>query len=153
MPTQVRDDSPERRREEKKTSRSDKDRDRSDKKDRPHRTSSRRKSSTKEKESSRTSLSSTESRRKHSMPGVVIEEDERSASESKLNLPYPTFSKAHSKEAIGSRPSLNIFTPPATDVESSKDNHPQPGVTRIQNGPPSPPLTDKNAGRPRTTNL
>ncbi|KIW42340.1 uncharacterized protein PV06_05901 [Exophiala oligosperma] len=152
MPSRIRDNSAERRREKKESSKHEKDRDRRDKdrdRDRDkdkHR--SHRKISTKEKTSSRTSLSPVDDKRRPSMPGKV--EETPLKSESKSSLPYPSFSKEHSREAVGSaaRPVLNILTPPATDLNASKDKlsttkHSSP------NAPPSPPLTDKNAGSGR----
>jgi hypothetical protein len=71
--------------------------------------------------------------------------------ESKTSLPYPTFSKAHSKEAVGGRdalkPSLNIFTPDPTDLATPKDKRPSRDATGGR-APPSPPLTsvDQNGG-------
>jgi hypothetical protein len=83
------------------------------------------------------------------MPGIISEEEDRSlpTSESKSSLPYPTFSKQHSKEAVGHRPQLDILTPPATDLNASKEKLPQSRTARDLNAPPSPPLTDQTAGR------
>lgn len=74
-----------------------------------------------------------------------------SRNDSKACLPYPSFSKAHSREAVGSKeniatPRQNIFTPDPTDIQQ------RPGVQGEKeavgniasvavNGPPSPPLT------------
>lgn len=151
MPIKLRDGSPERRRERRERTRPEKEKsekDRAEKKERHHRSSTHRTSSTKEKSASRTSLSSVESKQRVSMPGILKVEDDASNPDSKANLPYPTFSKAHSKEAVGSHPSLNIFTPPATDVDGTKEKLSSSKPANIQNGPPSPPLTDKTAGRP-----
>ncbi len=67
--------------------------------------------------------------------------------ESKTSLPYPTFSKAHSKEAVGGRgalkPTLNIFTPDPTDLATSKDKKSSRDTT-VTGAPPSPPLTSVN---------
>ena len=66
---------------------------------------------------------------------------------SKTSLPYPSFSKAHSKEAVGSRedvvnPRLSYYTPDPTDLERGKE---QDLAGEIQNtagvAPPSPPET------------
>ncbi|KAG9783953.1 hypothetical protein KCU88_g2972, partial [Aureobasidium melanogenum] len=81
------------------------------------------------------------------MPGKV--EDAPLKSESKSSLPYPSFSKEHSREAVGgpARPSLNVYTPPTTDLNGSKDRLPSTKQTATSNNaPPSPPLTDKNSG-------
>jgi len=70
---------------------------------------------------------------------------------SKTSLPYPSFSKAHSREAVGSTenivtPRQNVFTPDPTDLQRRKGNQ-DDKTTRVRttpptiNGPPSPPLT------------
>lgn len=94
------------------------------------------------------------------MPGSTEKKEPmRSSSslDSKPNIPYPSFSKAHSKESVGSRenirPNPNIFTPDPTDlnVQKPKDGLVQPATTA--NAPPSPPLTsvdDKSAHRTTT---
>lgn len=130
--------------------------------ERKHRSShAHRSSSTKEKSSSRTSLSSTGSRKRSSagMPDLaeessVVENAETSApttqveNNSRTSTSYPAFSKEHSKEAVGARPDLHILSPPSTDINASKEK--LANLNRIiNNGPPSPPLTDQNAGRPR----
>ncbi|KAL2822691.1 hypothetical protein BDW59DRAFT_173776 [Aspergillus cavernicola] len=83
--------------------------------------------------------------RRSSMPGVDSASRPVTASflESRTSLPYPTFSKAHSKEAVG-KP--GIPTPDPTDLteqdkddESKADGHHQRSDS--QNAPPSPPLT------------
>jgi len=81
------------------------------------------------------------------MPGLALDEDRQKSDTKLASLPYPSFSKAHSKEAVGSRPALNIFTPPTTDVNASKDKLANAKTTAGSNAPPSPPLTDQNAGR------
>lgn len=90
------------------------------------------------------------------MPGTTDSEsknNETRTPESKPGLPYPSFSKAHSKETLGSRdsvrPSLNIFTPPPTDVNASKEKIAHSKSTAVRNAPPSPPLTDQNLSTPR----
>ena len=67
---------------------------------------------------------------------------------SKTSLPYPSFSKEHSKEAVGSRenvvkPRLNFYTPDPTDLEQGKK---QVGKEEKRKNatfaaPPSPPET------------
>ncbi|KAL4874638.1 hypothetical protein BJY04DRAFT_203409 [Aspergillus karnatakaensis] len=83
--------------------------------------------------------------RRSSMPS--IDSDSRSATasflESRTSLPYPTFSKAHSKEAVG-KP--GIPTPDPTDLtEKNQDDETKGGNQQkrsdSQNAPPSPPLT------------
>lgn len=88
------------------------------------------------------------------MPGEAVTDKSTSTSEleSKTSTPYPSFSKAHSKEAVGSRealrPTLNIFTPDPTDLEASKERRPSREPV-IGEAPPSPPLTsvDQNVQR------
>jgi hypothetical protein len=148
MPSKVRDTSPERRRDSSK-----KDGRRLEKVDsREHRRSSHRQSSSKDKADSKTSLPRDEMRRS-SMPGILDTENALPNSDSKMSLPYPTFSKEHSKEAVAPRAGLDILTPPATDLNASKTRlSPQKAVPVRNNAPPSPPLTDRNAGRWRTDN-
>ena len=143
----------------------DKDRDRDldspkkDSKDRTRHKSSRssrkvEKASTPPERSSRSSSPSKTKQRRSSMP---VPELDRTASnsplENKPSLPYPTFSKAHSKEAVGSReqafkdsekpPSkMHYFTPDPTDISKEQER----GIKyEIRNGkavaPPSPPET------------
>lgn len=74
-----------------------------------------------------------------------------SPSGSKISLPYPSFSKAHSREAVGSSenivtPRQNVFTPDPTDLQQrkgSRDEKASGGRTTpaVVNVPPSPPLT------------
>ncbi|PLB54198.1 hypothetical protein P170DRAFT_442328 [Aspergillus steynii IBT 23096] len=89
-----------------------------------------------------TSAPSSRKKRRSSMPGVDSASRPETASflESRTSLPYPTFSKAHSKEAVG-KP--DIPTPDPTDLtEEHKDNadvdHPR---RDDPHAPPSPPLT------------
>ena len=79
------------------------------------------------------------------MPGLVKDDSSNPKSESKSSLPYPGFSREHSKEAVGPRPNLSIFTPPPTDLNAYKDR-PQ----SAPNAPPSPPLTDQTPHRWRS---
>lgn len=66
---------------------------------------------------------------------------------SKTSLPYPSFSKAHSKEAVGSREDvakqrLSYYTPDPTDLERGKENGAVDGVQPTAGAaPPSPPET------------
>ncbi|EXJ96285.1 hypothetical protein A1O1_01411 [Capronia coronata CBS 617.96] len=148
MPFKIRDSSPERRREKKESSKMEKhERERKDRDKDRHR--SHRKTPTKEKTTSRSSLSPADGKRRSSMPGKVEVEDASLRSESKSSLPYPTFSKEHSREAVGvsARPTLNVFTPPTTDLNGSKDRLSTGKSTPMSNhAPPSPPLTDQNSG-------
>ena len=76
-----------------------------------------------------------------------------SPSSSKTSLPYPTFSKAHSKESVSRDISVDVFTPNPTDVAAvphSRSGGPKardPTQDRkervhVASGvPPSPPLT------------
>ncbi|KAI9833493.1 MAG: hypothetical protein M1819_003651 [Sarea resinae] len=98
-----------------------------------------------------TTSQSSSSRRRATMP---IPELQRRASassplDSKTSLPYPTFSKAHSREAVGSRESVanpQVYTPDATDVDWKRGSKVgdkvkgNPGAVRGE-APPSPPLT------------
>ncbi|MCJ1395493.1 hypothetical protein MMC18_008379 [Xylographa bjoerkii] len=71
--------------------------------------------------------------------------------ESKTSLPYPSFSKAHSREAVGSKenivtPRQDIFTPDPTDLQQRPGKQDEKEAERntpaaAVNGPPSPPLT------------
>lgn len=74
-----------------------------------------------------------------------VEKDaSHSGSGPRSNIPYPTFSKAHSKEAVGSRealqPTLNVFTPDPTDLDPAKAVS-ERRETGLKGAPPSPPLT------------
>ena len=83
------------------------------------------------------------------MPVPELERRPSSASPgaSKTSLPYPSFSKAHSKEAVGSRenvvnPRVSYYTPDPTDLDRTKsqaDANDPNAVTGA--APPSPPLT------------
>ncbi|KAK3115340.1 hypothetical protein LTR53_005425 [Teratosphaeriaceae sp. CCFEE 6253] len=87
---------------------------------------------------------------------MVVPEMERrpaSSSTSEINKPrtsYPSFSKAHSREAVGSmeevRGAKTPFTPAATDVEGSarRRNSTPAKPPAPTNPPPSPPLTADN---------
>lgn len=121
--------------------------------------SSRRKSSRKEPEktSDGTSVPPSDGNRSSSMPEELDTDKPATGSGlgSKISIPYPTFSKAHSKEAVGTRdalkPSLNIFTPDPTDLNASKGNLPSRNAAGGE-APPSPPLTsvDQHGGEGRS---
>jgi hypothetical protein len=82
------------------------------------------------------------------MPGILDTENAPPlSSESKTSLPYPTFSKQHSKEAVAPRTGIDTLTPPATDLNGSKTRLSPLKTVPVRNAPPSPPLTDRNAGR------
>ncbi|KAK1069790.1 hypothetical protein LTR74_004669 [Friedmanniomyces endolithicus] len=69
-----------------------------------------------------------------------------SSEEVKPRMSYPTFSKAHSREAVGSMEDVrNIkpMTPAATDVNREKRRNSTPAKVPT-NPPPSPPLTADN---------
>lgn len=67
---------------------------------------------------------------------------------SKASLPYPKFSKEHSREAVGSRenvvnPKLSYYTPDPTDLEQGKDKESSNGIkATVGVAPPSPPETE-----------
>lgn len=111
-----------------------------------------------------TSSSSRKKKRRASMPGsdTVTGRSSAAASflESRTSLPYPSFSKAHSKEAVGSKEQFpkkfSILTPDPTDLDEAEkgkrardNNHKTTrnglesnGRTQSSNdAPPSPPLT------------
>ncbi|KAL2037075.1 hypothetical protein N7G274_010202 [Stereocaulon virgatum] len=109
-----------------------------------------------------TNPSPTTTKRRASLPVPELEDGGSSASPlgSKTNLPYPSFSKAHSKEAIGSRdnvanPRLSYYTPDPTDLDKEKDRDRENGIQPTTGvAPPSPPETaldqDMQAERPTT---
>ncbi|RMZ83018.1 hypothetical protein DV737_g1782, partial [Chaetothyriales sp. CBS 132003] len=139
MPSKIRDNSAERRRERPakdrastgKTDRADKS-DRTDRADRAARTAS-----------SRASTSPADPRRRSSMPThshASIAADDASVplrSESKSSLPYPTVSKEHAKEFVGPRPALAVFTPPTTDLNAPPLTDQTPGKRKGAGGRPS----------------
>ncbi|KAI0419077.1 hypothetical protein F5X98DRAFT_90835 [Xylaria grammica] len=92
-----------------------------------------------------------------SMSDLVPELNRTSIAGSRVSLPYPTFSKAHSKEAVHSRDDLRTssrqgdpLTPDPTDLGSenrrrSKSTEPskeRKKSSRKDDRPPSPPETD-----------
>lgn len=97
--------------------------------------------------------------RKSSMPIPELNRRLESPNASHTSLPYPTFSKAHSREAVGSaedvvlRSRKNVFTPDPTDLQE-KDNDNFEKASQRQGSsttgpnvhvPPSPPLTATEA--------
>lgn len=150
--TKVRDGSPERRRERRTTDRKDRDEENEKSREKKRRSAQPQRSvSNKEHSASRTSLSSTGSRRRTSMPGIV-EESEASNAGPRPRSVYPSLSREHAKESLGPRPDVNVFTPPSTDVNASKEK--LASLNRIiNNGPPSPPLTEKSTGRVKPASI
>ncbi|KAK2746844.1 hypothetical protein FQN57_002886 [Myotisia sp. PD_48] len=143
-----------------RTKRENKDpKDRERRKPRTTRTSGSPSSSTKVKSQA---MSDTES---NSHPAST------SITEPRANVPYPTFSKAHSREAVGSRDQLglgfSVLTPEPTDItvepEKGEERRPSTDSSRGRNSntkeaenlhskrqsrasrPPSPPLTNDDA--------
>ena len=96
-----------------------------------------------------TDPSPTTTKRRASMPVPELERRDSSASPlgSKTSLPYPSFSKEHSKEAVGSRdnvanPRLSYYTPDPTDLDKEKGEGLGVGVQNaVGVTPPSPPET------------
>ena len=79
------------------------------------------------------------------LPELERKTSTTSPQSTKTNLPYPSFSKAHSKEAVGSRenvinPRISLYTPDPTNFESTKDLNGDGAAAA--NAPPSPPLTN-----------
>ncbi len=99
-----------------------------------------------------------QAKRKSSLPIPELERrvSSNSPNASKTSLPYPSFSKAHSKEAIGSRENvsnprpLSYYTPDPTDLDKSKDSNGDVEVPMSTGeAPPSPPETTMEQ-RPKT---
>ena len=98
-------------------------------------------------------LADPSTRRRSSMPIPELKRRASSSSPngSKMSLPYPSFSKAHSREAVGSKENIttskvNLYTPDPTDLQKRGSREDVKGVTATvhqvtANGPPSPPLT------------
>ncbi|KAK1031608.1 hypothetical protein LTS16_017930, partial [Friedmanniomyces endolithicus] len=163
MPTPVRDGEPKRRRR-KEDRDGEREGDRDGEKDREstssrdkiksvHKLSSgklhRKRSTSRERERDRDSPRSDRSSKKK-VEMAVPEMEHRPASgsseEVKPRMSYPTFSKAHSREAVGSMEDVrNIkpMTPAATDVNREKRRNSTPAKVPT-NPPPSPPLTADN---------
>lgn len=102
-------------------------------------------SRTPERRSSHASLSV---KRTASMP--IPELDQRDTSNSphgsRSTLPYPSFSKAHSKEAVGSREDvvnkrMSYYTPDPTDLDRTQTESDEANKPNTTGAPPSPPLT------------
>ena len=101
-------------------------------------------------------LADSSTHRKTSMPIPELQRRPSSVSPngSRASLPYPSFSKAHSREAIGSNDNLpaaskkDIPTPDPTDLEQRDSSSPEKTIDKSTapeivtvNVPPSPPLT------------
>lgn len=157
MPTKVRERDGDRNRDRERHR--DRDADLSRPKDKARHKSSRsvRKSSLKDADMSPTrpersaTITSPPNVRKASLPEPELERRSSSnpvtPSASKTSLPYPSFSKAHSKEAIGSREDVinkrqSYYTPDPTDLDKSREEE-AGREAPISTGaaPPSPPLT------------
>ncbi|KAK0390743.1 hypothetical protein NLU13_0246 [Sarocladium strictum] len=159
------DRSRDKHRRSKSERKSDRDRDRDKDRDHEHRHRSSRSSRSKLGDQSEVSHSSTKKHRRR--PRDPDEPRERASSTSdlaasasrtslgstRISMPYPSFSKAHSKEAILSRDDLgarasNPLTPDTTDVggedarRSKSAELPRRSSTKKSSRPPSPPETD-----------
>lgn len=159
-----REDEPRRRRKEydrerdsTATKAKDKDRPRSAKKLHRRRSDDSRepgRDSPRPDKSSTSDLQSSRSARKVTM--LVPEMDRRTTatSEVKSRTSYPNFSKAHSREAVGSRedvvnPRLSLYTPEPTDLDQNARSKERRRASTPANtasapptrAPPSPPLT------------
>ena len=81
------------------------------------------------------------------MSSLVPEMERKPSGSSPGGSKYPTFSKAHSKETIGSRenivnPRMSLFTPDPTDVDGDETTKKDEAATTTAGAaPPSPPLT------------
>ncbi|MCJ1263773.1 hypothetical protein MMC22_003643 [Lobaria immixta] len=132
-----------------------------------HRRSSRKSSSKDPDKASNTperrdSHASPSAKRTASMPIPELERRATSNSPhgSRSNLPYPSFSKAHSKEAVGSRENvvnkrMSCYTPDPTDLDRTQTESDNGGKPNTTGAPPSPPLTtveqaseDQKAAKP-----
>ncbi|KAI1755842.1 hypothetical protein F4782DRAFT_487314 [Xylaria castorea] len=172
----TRDDRPRERRSKSERSKSDKDKDSKD----VHRHRSHRSSKSKTPIDAESSVASTPHRRHRtreekerdrerrekacSMNDLVPELTRTSIVSSRVSLPYPSFSKAHSKEAVHSRDDLGAsghqdepLTPDPTDLGSenrrrskSTDGSNERGQSSRKNDrPPSPPETDLSSEKKR----
>ncbi|KAL8928158.1 MAG: hypothetical protein Q9208_001868 [Pyrenodesmia sp. 3 TL-2023] len=157
MPTKVRERDGDRNKDRERPH--DRDAEPSRPKDKVRRKSSRsvRKSSSKDVDRSPSrpersaTVTSPPNTRKDSLPKPQLERRSSSnpatPSGSRTSLPYPSFSKAHSKEAIGSREDVikkrqSYYTPDPTDLDKSKEDEvEQEMLVNTGAAPPSPPLT------------
>lgn len=117
-----------------------------DRPDRPDSSSSRRRRGTKTKDDDENGD------RTHDVP-LAVGSLRDEARESKTSLPYPTFSKAHSRESIlpsvSPKKDIEVPTPDATEVGKVTDESiKRPSENGIvPNAPPSPPLTSVEENR------
>ncbi|KAL8727078.1 MAG: hypothetical protein Q9166_006265 [cf. Caloplaca sp. 2 TL-2023] len=157
MPTKVRERDRDRDKERDRDRDRDLDAPRSKEKPRHRSSRSTRKSSTKAGDKSpirperSLTITTPPTNPKNSLPKPELERKSSSNPTtpfgSKTSLPYPSFSKAHSKEAVGSREDvinarLTYYTPDPTDLDKRRDKqaeHEVPVTTAA--APPSPPLT------------
>ncbi|KAI0403543.1 hypothetical protein F4802DRAFT_570836 [Xylaria palmicola] len=174
----TRDDRPRERRSKSERSKSDKDKDSKDShRHRSHRSSKthagessvisthRRHRTREEKERDREKREKEKEKEKSaSMSDLVPELTRTSVAGSRVSLPYPTFSKAHSKEAVHSRDDLGAsghqddpLTPDPTDLgsehrrqsKSPDGSKERKRSSRKDDRPPSPPETDLSSEKKR----
>ncbi|KAI8951568.1 hypothetical protein F4801DRAFT_578325 [Xylaria longipes] len=172
----TRDDRPRERRSKSERSKSDKDKDSKD----VHRHRSHRSSKSKTPVDAESSVTSSTHHRRHrtreekerdrerkekaSSMSDLIPELRTSITGSRVSLPYPTFSKAHSKEAVHSRDDLGAsghqaepLTPDPTDLgsedrqqsKSTDDSKERENSSHKDDRPPSPPETDLSSEKKR----
>ncbi|OKL62533.1 hypothetical protein UA08_02419 [Talaromyces atroroseus] len=113
--------------------------------------------STKDRDSTMTTSSTSSSHtrtRRSSMPEIDSNANSAATSflESRASLPYPAFSKAHSKVALWDKPEqlnkADIPTPDPTDVDNYEDRKTSSRNGHRHGTPPSPPLTaDQRSSR------
>ena len=150
MPSKVRSTTDTKEKDESSSRAREKDRDRDRSRHKSFRT--KRKSASRERRGESGVLG--ESRRRSSMPIPELQRrgSQSSFSGSKTSTPYPSFSKAHSREAVNSKESntpkrQSIFTPDPTDLQKSTGEKQSDGLSAQANlsppnrAPPSPPLT------------
>ncbi|KAL8932013.1 MAG: hypothetical protein Q9216_006996 [Gyalolechia sp. 2 TL-2023] len=157
MPTKVRERDGERNKERDRVRDRDTDVPRTKDRNRHKSTRSTRKSSSKDAEQSPTrpersaTITTPPNIRKTSVSKSELERRSSSnpttPSASKTSLPYPSFSKAHSKEAVGSREDIinkrqSYYTPDPTDLDkTNKEPIEREAPVNAGAAPPSPPLT------------
>lgn len=175
----IRDDRPRERRSKGERSKSDRDKDSKD----VHRHRSHRSSKSKTLDADSSVSASTHHRRHRTreererdkekkekaasmndLNDLVPELARTSIAGSRVSLPYPSFSKAHSKEAVHSRDDLGVsapqddlLTPEPTDLgsdnrrrsKSAEDPKEKRQSSRKDDRPPSPPETDLSSEKKR----
>lgn len=105
----------------------------------------RKPAASRERTRDQTPLDQTPTAAKKAVSMTVPELDRRSSS-GEAHPSYPTFSKAHSREAVGSRedvgkPKADPVTPDATDLGKEEEKRRRPMSAQPTRAPPSPPLT------------